>query len=128
MKLKCKYNGIIFTEKELRENYKKELEEDELTEMEYSFEKWVKNLLDTNEYVETNIRTREEIIEYLGLEDNDNKQVVDLIVNEAIQIEKDFENENINYILKVDYFIYADYKNLEIIEETKNLFVFVTKD
>lgn len=50
MILRCKNNGIVFSDEDLYYNYQGELAFDELTEEEYPFNKWIEDLLDTNEY------------------------------------------------------------------------------
>lgn len=45
-----RYNKMIQNEKELREVWKSDLEYDEITENEYSFEKWIQDLVDTGDY------------------------------------------------------------------------------
>ena len=45
-----RYNKMIQNEQELREVWKSDLEYDEITENEYSFEKWIQDLVDTGDY------------------------------------------------------------------------------
>lgn len=45
-----RYNKMIQNEKELREVWKSDLEYDKITENEYSFEKWIQDLVDTGDY------------------------------------------------------------------------------
>ena len=45
-----KYNGTVQDEQELRKVWKSDLEYDKITENEYSFEKWIQDLVDTGDY------------------------------------------------------------------------------
>lgn len=68
--------------------------------------------------------TNNDIVEYLGITDNENKKYVNDILKQAKEIEKEYKNKNVDYCLKNDYYSYVLDTNTEIVNETKDIVIY----
>lgn len=71
-----------------------------------------------------NKMTDNEIIEYLGITDNGDKNYIYNMIVQAKEIEKIYHKQNIDYCLKEDYYSYMLDINTKIVGNTQDLIVY----
>lgn len=71
-----------------------------------------------------NKMTDNEIIEYLGITDNEDKNYIYNMLVQAKEIEKIYNKQNIDYCLKEDYYSYMLDINTKVVGNTQDLVVY----
>lgn len=74
-----------------------------------------------------NTMTDNEIIEYLGITDNQDKNYIYNLLIQAREIEKMYNNQDIDYCLKEDYYSYMLDVNTTIINKTQDIIIYKYK-
>lgn len=74
-----------------------------------------------------NKMTDNEIIEYLGITDNQDKNYIYNLLIQAREIEKMYNNQDIDYCLKEDYYSYMLDVNTTIINKTQDIIIYKYK-
>lgn len=74
-----------------------------------------------------NKMTDNEIIEYLGITDNQDKNYIYNLLIQAREIEKMYNNQDVDYCLKEDYYSYMLDVNTTIINKTQDIIIYKYK-
>lgn len=74
-----------------------------------------------------NKMTDNEIIEYLGITDNEDKNYIYNLLIQAREIEKMYNNQDVDYCLKEDYYSYMLDVNTTIINKTQDIIIYKYK-
>nr|DAG70228.1 MAG TPA: hypothetical protein [Caudoviricetes sp.] len=74
-----------------------------------------------------NKMTDNEIIEYLGITDNQDKNYIYNLLIQAREIEKIYNNQDVDYCLKEDYYSYMLDVNTTIINKTQDIIIYKYK-
>lgn len=67
-----------------------------------------------------------DIMEYLGITDNVDKNYINNILIQAKEVESLYSNQDIDYCLKEDYYSYMLDINTKIINKTQDLIIYQT--
>ena len=68
--------------------------------------------------------TKNDIIEYLGITDNEDKNYKSELLGQAEEIEKQYTVKDIDYCIKTDFYSYMLDTNKKPLGETKDLVIY----
>lgn len=68
--------------------------------------------------------TKNDIIEYLGITDNEDKNYKSELLGQAEEIEKQYTGKDIDYCIKADFYSYMLDTNKTPLGETKDLVIY----
>ena len=68
--------------------------------------------------------TKNDIIEYLGIADNEDKNYKSELLGQAEEIEKQYTGKDIDYCIKTDFYSYMLDTNKKPLGETKDLVIY----
>lgn len=68
--------------------------------------------------------TKNDIIEYLGITDNEDKNYKSELLGQAEEIEKQYTGKDVDYCIKADFYSYMLDTNKKPLGETKDLIIY----
>lgn len=68
--------------------------------------------------------TKNDIIEYLGITDNEDKNYKNELLGQAEEIEKQYTGKDVDYCIKADFYSYMLDTNKKPLGKTKDLIIY----